>query len=112
MPIFIRDGKGKKDRYTLLSKKILLSLSDYYTSYNPKCYLFEGEPGTPYSASSAGQIFKRGKKAQKLTKISPYIHCSIVLLHHLSEKWYRFTLYTRITRSQKPQNNDDLYPCN
>ncbi|MBC6427598.1 MAG: tyrosine-type recombinase/integrase [Ekhidna sp.] len=66
MLIFIRGGKGKKDRYTLLSKKILLLLSDYYKSYNPKCYLFEGKPGTPYSASSAGNIFKRSKKSARI----------------------------------------------
>jgi site-specific recombinase XerD len=33
-------GKGKKDRYTLLSKKLLIELRTYYKKYRPKTYLF------------------------------------------------------------------------
>ena len=40
MLIKIEDGKGKKDRYTLLSKKLLQPLRDYYKQYRPEPYLF------------------------------------------------------------------------
>jgi integrase/recombinase XerD len=33
-------GKGRKDRYTLLSKKLLIELRTYYKKYRPKTYLF------------------------------------------------------------------------
>jgi len=33
-------GKGKKDRYTLLSKRLLVELRAYYRAYRPKTYLF------------------------------------------------------------------------
>ena len=33
-------GKGKKERYTLLSKKLLPQLRSYYRQYRPKTYLF------------------------------------------------------------------------
>ena len=33
-------GKGGKDRYTLLAKKLLPELRDYYKKYRPQTYLF------------------------------------------------------------------------
>jgi integrase/recombinase XerD len=41
--IFIKHGKGKKDRYVVLSDKILELLRLYYTEHRPKVYLFENE---------------------------------------------------------------------
>ena len=41
--IFIKNGKGKKDRYVVLSEKILVMLRSYYLKYRPKVYLFESE---------------------------------------------------------------------
>ena len=40
MLIKIVDGKGNKDRYTLLSVKLLKELRDYYKKYHPQSYLF------------------------------------------------------------------------
>jgi site-specific recombinase XerD len=40
MLIKVKDGKGKKDRYTLLSEKLLAQLRCYYQKYRPKSYLF------------------------------------------------------------------------
>jgi site-specific recombinase XerD len=40
MLIKVEDGKGKKDRYTLLSKRLLVQLRSYYRKYRPKNYLF------------------------------------------------------------------------
>jgi len=40
MLIKVKDGKGKKDRYTLLSEKLLAQLRSYYKNYRPKTYLF------------------------------------------------------------------------
>ncbi len=36
-------GIAEKDRYTLLSKKTLLILRQYFAEYKPKEWLFEGE---------------------------------------------------------------------
>jgi site-specific recombinase XerD len=43
MQIHIRLGKGAKDRYVMLSEKILLMLREYWKRYRPKEYLFEGQ---------------------------------------------------------------------
>jgi len=40
MLIKVEDGKGGKDRYTLLSKKLLVELRQYYRKYRPELYLF------------------------------------------------------------------------
>jgi len=40
MLIKVEDGKGGKDRYTLLSVKLLKQLRNYYRKYRPKAYLF------------------------------------------------------------------------
>jgi site-specific recombinase XerD len=36
-------GKGNKDRFTILPKHLLESLRDYYRKYLPQTYLFEGQ---------------------------------------------------------------------
>ncbi len=59
MVINILGGKGKKDRITLLSEKILNLLRIYFTSYKPKVWLFEGTPGEAYSATSLQQVFSK-----------------------------------------------------
>lgn len=40
MQIFVRQGKGGKDRYTILSKKALEALREYYRIYRPEEWLF------------------------------------------------------------------------
>lgn len=38
----VSHGKGNKERYTLLSEKLLVLLSAYWRAYRPQVYLFEG----------------------------------------------------------------------
>lgn len=66
--IFIRDAKGNKDRYTLLSEKLLLTLREYYITYKPSFWLFEGANGGEYSKSSVQAIFKRALIKAKIEK--------------------------------------------
>ena len=40
MLIKVEDGKGGKDRYTLLSERLLKELRPYYKTFQPKTYLF------------------------------------------------------------------------
>ena len=62
MRIWVRNGKGKKDRITLLSNDLLTLLRDYYRIYRPKKWLFEGPTGNQYSVSSIRQVFNRSKR--------------------------------------------------
>jgi len=74
MLIMVRNAKGFKDRYTLLSKKVLLDLRKYYKEYRPKDYLFEGEKGGIYSATSVRMILNRSRKWAKIHKnVTPHM---------------------------------------
>ncbi len=58
--IIIRAAKGKKDRIVPLSAKILEMLREYYKSYKPKTWLFEGQQGNePYDARSLSNVLKQ-----------------------------------------------------
>ena len=71
MLIFIKAGKGKKDRSTLLSHKVLEILRSYFKVYRPKEWLFEGPNSAKYSQSSLQKIFQRSRvKAGILKKVS------------------------------------------
>ncbi len=60
--IFVKGGKGKKDRKTVLSVQLLELLRDYYKKYKPAYWLFEGQTGGKYSVTSIRKIFRRAVK--------------------------------------------------
>lgn len=64
--IFIKGAKNKKDRYTVLSSKLLLLLREYYKKYKPSYWLFEGQDGGQYSTSSIQKIFRKQVKANNI----------------------------------------------
>lgn len=58
--IRIQNGKGDKDRYTLLADQTLKTLREYYRAEHPKDWLFPGIlPGQPMSVSAAERSFQR-----------------------------------------------------
>ena len=60
MRIKIVQGKGCKDRYTILSQQVLLELRAYYLIYKPKEYLFNGyRPGKRYSVRSIQHLMQK-----------------------------------------------------
>lgn len=73
MQIRVRNAKGKKDRYTVLSQKALTLLREYYVAYKPRKWLFEGPDGEPYSASSLMKILRRALRKAKIYKeVTPH----------------------------------------
>jgi len=59
MLIYVRGGKGKKDRTTLLSQELLKTLKEYYLEYRPEVWLFEGRNEQKFSKRSVQEIFKK-----------------------------------------------------
>lgn len=59
MEIFIAHSKGRKDRVVPLSEMALQLLREYYKSYKPKDYLFEGQSGEQYSERSLALVLKQ-----------------------------------------------------
>lgn len=79
--LFVRAGKGKKDRYTLLSKRVVETLRAYYREekVKPKVYLFEGQkPGEPLHARSIQHavvmVYQNAKLSHKTHKVHALRH--------------------------------------
>lgn len=68
MLIHVKNAKGKKDRYTLLSTKVLGLMREYYAIYKPKIFLFEGQTGGQYSSRSAQSVLQQSAKKAGITK--------------------------------------------
>lgn len=69
MQIRVRQGKGRKDRYVVLSKFILEGLRKYYLACKPVRYLFNGEkPGEPLGARSIQWILNEAVKKTQIKK--------------------------------------------
>jgi site-specific recombinase XerD len=70
MLIKVKQGKGKKDRYTLLSSKALDLLRLHYRFNRPKTFLFEpnGRAGRQVGETTIEKIVKRSAERAKITK--------------------------------------------
>jgi site-specific recombinase XerD len=68
MYVIIRQGKGRKDRYSILSEKVLELLRWYVKQYKPVEWLFEGQFGGQYGASSIQHILKDAVAVSKIRK--------------------------------------------
>lgn len=77
MKIRIEQGKGKKDRYTILSHQTLEILRQYYKKYHPKQWLFEGRHGHIHKRLLSKIIFTATKKAGINKRVTPHTlrHC-------------------------------------
>lgn len=72
--ICVRQGKGHKDRYVMLSPKLLSNLRDYWKSQKPKHWLFPGEdPGQPITTTTVYRVCQQAGQAAKLSKpVTPH----------------------------------------
>ena len=68
MLVHIEAAKGKRDRYVTLPASILDDLRNYYRTYRPKTYLFEGQYGGQYSIRSVQAVFKNAMQKAKINK--------------------------------------------
>jgi site-specific recombinase XerD len=60
MRIKVVQGKGAKDRYTILSQQVLLELRAYYIIYKPTEYLFNGAAkGRPMSVRNVEHLVQK-----------------------------------------------------
>ena len=66
--LWIRKGKGKKDRMTVLSDSLAVQLKEYIRTYKPKEYVFEGQYGGRYTSSSLAKVLKIAIKAAGIKK--------------------------------------------
>jgi integrase/recombinase XerD len=129
MLIRVEQGKGRKDRYTLLSTRLLTALRAYWKLYRPAPWLFTGlDPHRPLPIGTAQNIYSHAKRTAGITHgkgIHTLRHCFAthlleagvdvrtiqILLGHQSLD--TTTRYLRITRQHLAtiRSPFDLLPC-
>ncbi len=79
MMIRVRQGKGSKDRYTILSKRLLEELRIYWKKYRPSEWLFSStDPKRPLTEGAAQKIYYKAKEMAGIKKgkgIHTLRHC-------------------------------------
>ncbi len=79
MTIFVRNSKGKKDRYTLLPQRLLVELKRYYLKFRPRDWLFFSyRPERQLSTDTISKAFRTAKQKAGVTKgggIHTLRHC-------------------------------------
>lgn len=74
MMVHIKNAKGNKDRYSILSPSILKNLKEYYKVYRPSKYLFEGSKGGKYSVTSVLKLIDSAAARAGITKkVTPHM---------------------------------------
>ncbi len=69
MVIRIEEGKGRKDRYVMLSPKLLDVLRDYWRAARPKLWLFPGDlPGQPITTSAVELVCRKARATTGIEK--------------------------------------------
>ena len=72
--IRVRQGKGRKDRFTLLSKPLIKKLTEYRELYKPKVWMFERTPGEQFTESIVSKRLKAAAREAGITKrIYPHL---------------------------------------
>lgn len=67
--IHVRQGKGKKDRYVVLSNLIASKFQFYLTQVKPQLYLFEGQtPGEPMGERSIQYVVNEALQKTEIKK--------------------------------------------
>jgi len=126
--ILIKNGKGRKDRYTILADRMIALLQAYIDLYKPKIWLFEGQGNGHIHVRSIQEVFYHAKELcgiEKDISIHTLRHCFAThlledgtdiryiqeLLGHVSAKTTQ--IYTHVARkdflrirSPFDENND------
>jgi integrase/recombinase XerD len=74
MVIHVHQGKGGKDRYVMLSPKLLETLREYWRAVRPKEWLFPGDyPGRPITRTAVELACKLARRTAGINKpVTPH----------------------------------------
>jgi integrase/recombinase XerD len=69
MTVRVKQGKGGRDRYAVLSQNLLMELRKYWKRYRPSVWLFPNRAKNgPLSRNEAWHIFNQAKKRAQIKK--------------------------------------------
>lgn len=66
MLIHVRCGKGDRDRFSLLSRRLLVELRKYWQAERPQDWLFPGLGGRRYCTSSLQRVFYQARDRARI----------------------------------------------
>ena len=78
MMVRVEQGKGRKDRYTILSQRLLSELRTYWREHRSPTWLFPNAKGNPISIDYAQRIYNLAKQKAQIHKgkgIHTVRHC-------------------------------------
>ena len=106
-PIRVEQGKGKKDRYTILSNEALICLRNYFKAYRPKVWLFEGRHGHLNRRTFSKIVDNTTRKAGINKRVTPHIlrHCFAT---HLLEQGVSLQVIQQLLGHSSINVNTDL----
>ena len=71
--LFVKNGKGRKDRVVVLAESFIPLLQNYYMTYKPAVFFIENPKGGNYSAVSIRTFLKRSCRIAKISKkVTPH----------------------------------------
>ena len=125
MVIRVEQGKGAKDRYVMLSEKLLGRLRRYWRRYKPSQWLFAGRQGNPLPVSTVQAACKKARLRSGIDKPITrhcFRHCFATHLLEagtdirtiqklLGHKSLNSTMiYTHVAHVEKTQSPLDILP--
>jgi integrase/recombinase XerD len=98
MQIRVEQGKGRKDRYTLLSPKLLVELEAYWQCFRPQHWLFpaSGDSQTPMDPRVGQKIFYNAVKRAGLPRKGGIHSLRHSFATHLLEAGVEITVVQRL----------------
>jgi len=104
MQLFVRQGKGRKDRYTVLAASLKYDFNKYMKQHTPGEFLFYGrDKNLPLSESATGWIMEQALERALITKPGVCLHS---LRHSFAS--HLLALRTDVVTVQKLMGHDDI----
>jgi site-specific recombinase XerD len=102
--LFVRQGKGRKDRYTVLAASLKYDFNKYMKQHSPQAFLFYGkDKKRPLSESATGWIMEQALKRATINKPGVCLHS---LRHSFAS--HLLALRTDVVTVQKLMGHDDI----
>ena len=109
MVIRVVQGKGQKDRYVMLSVRLLEILRGYYKSERPKDWLFPGHyPGQPISTGAIEDACQNARRISGISKpVTPHSFAACVRCAYARSR-HRFANHSALAGTPQLSHDGSL----
>ena len=113
MLVRVNQGKGRKDRYTLLSPRLLSELRDYWRLCRPARWLFSGRlPSEPLTDGSAQRAFYKAEAARPADSRPWHPYATALVRFASAGRGRRPADLAAIVGPHQPHHDGHLPACN